>query len=150
MDVICSTYGSEVVKHPDRWHPEVMLRRSDPIAHQLVALGFARAAAQQLSRAGTIVSVGAGATVCREGERGLEAFLILDGEAQVLLGDRTVTLGPGEVVGELATLDRTRMRNATVVAATDLLALVFDVRTFAALADDPALHGALRPDRVAA
>lgn len=150
MAVICHTYGSEVGKHPDRWHPGRMLRRTDPIAHQLASLGFARAAAEQLSHGGTIIAVAAGGTLCREGERGLEAFLILDGEAQVLLADRVVPVGPGEVVGELAALDRTRTRNATVVAGTDLLVLVFDVRTFGALADVPALRSALRPERVPA
>lgn len=127
-----------------------MLRRTDPIAHQLESLGFARAAAEQLSLGGTIIAVPANDTLCREGERGLEAFLILEGEAHVLLTERVVPVGPGDVVGELAALDRSRTRNATVVAATDLLVLVFDVRTFGALADDPALRCVLRPERIAA
>ena len=127
-----------------------MLRRLDPIARQLESLGLDRVAAEQLSRAGTILSVAAGTTLCREGDRGLEAFLILDGEAEVQLTGHPVRLGPGEVVGELATLDHTRLRNATVVAATDLLVLVFDVRTFTALADRPGLRRLLRPERTAA
>lgn len=126
-----------------------MLHRTDPTAHQLVRLGFDRGAAEQLSRGGTLLAIAAGATLCREGERGLEAFLLLEGEADVRLAEHTVRLGPGEVVGELATLDSTRTRNATVVAATDLLVLVFDVRTFSALADRPALRDVLRPERIA-
>lgn len=150
MGGISNTYGQRVFNRHRRWHPDDMLRRTDPIAQQLETIGFDRTAAELLSRGGTILSVPAGATLCREGERGLEAFLVLEGDAEVILPDRRVHIGAGEVVGELATLDHTRTRNATVVAATDLLVLVFDVRTFSALADRPTLRRVLRPERVAA
>ncbi len=68
----------------------------------------------------------------------------------MLLPDRVVTLGAGDVVGELATLDPARTRNATVVATTELLVLVFDARTFNSLAREQALASILRPERSAA
>jgi CRP-like cAMP-binding protein len=124
--------------------------RNDPVAHELVSLGFERDAAIRLSFGGTLLDLPAGTTLCREGEPGLEAFLLLDGEASVLVGGNVVTLGAGDIVGELAALDATRTRNATVVAATDLRLLVFDVRTFRTLAAADELRARLLPERAAA
>lgn len=130
-------------------HP--MFRRPrDPMADHLEALDLDPTAADQLARRGTPVRVPAGRVLCAEGERGRQAFLLVDGEAHVLLPDAVVTIGAGDVVGELATLDHRRTRNATVVAHTDLEALVFDVRTFNDLAGDPALRPRLVPERPAA
>jgi CRP-like cAMP-binding protein len=100
--------------------------------------------------AGTLVSLPAGTVLCREGERGMQAFLLLEGTADVRLTDHVVTVGPGEVIGELATLDWTRTRNATVVAATEVLVLVFDAGTYRSLARDEALRHRLAPERAAA
>jgi CRP-like cAMP-binding protein len=127
-----------------------MRRRRDPITQLLRSFGISRASAERLARTGTIVVLPAGTPLCREGERGREAFVVLDGEAVVLLGDHTVTVGAGAVVGELAALDPRRVRNATVVARSEVRALVFDVRTFSALADQPELRPILRPERLAA
>ena len=125
-------------------------RRLDPIAHRLESFGLSRTAADRLSRRGTFHRLPAGTVLCREGERGLEAFLLLEGVAEVQLTDTTVRIGPGDVVGELATLDPRRTRNATVVAASDVTLLVYDARTFCSLADDEELRGHLRPERAAA
>lgn len=125
-------------------------RRQDPVATALESLELPRDVAQRLSRQGTLVQLPAGTTLCTEGERGLQAFVILDGQAQVLAHDAVITVGPGSVVGELATLDRTRTRNATVVATDDVEVLVYDVRTFADLADDPTLRTHLTPRGLAA
>lgn len=126
------------------------LHRSDPIARQLRGLGLPRPAAQRLSRSGTLLRLEDGATLCTEGERGLQAFVLLDGEARVLTRDTIIDLGPGAVVGELATVDRTRTRNATVVARGEVEVLVYDARTFQDLAGDPGLRPHLLPERAAA
>lgn len=125
-------------------------RHHDAIAEGLRQLGLPQSAADSLSRRGTEVTVPDGAALCREGERGLQAFLILEGVAKVLTLSTVVTVGPGDVVGELATLDRHRTRNATVVAHGDVKALVYDVRTFRDLAEDPVLRPRLVPERPAA
>ena len=70
----------------------------------------------------------------KEGERGTQAFLLLEGQAEVHLADEQVMVGAGDVVGELATLDPHRRRNVTVVAAGPIKVLVYDVRTYRALA----------------
>src|SRR5689334_21680672 len=69
-----------------------------------------------------------------KGERGEEAFLLLEGAATVDLGDTEVTVGPGAVIGELATLDPMARRNADVVTTEPSLVLVYDVQTFRGLA----------------
>lgn len=125
-------------------------RHPDPVVVELRALGLGRAAAEKLSSQGTVVRVRDGATLCVEGERGNQAFVILDGTAHVLVDAAVITVGPGSVVGELATLDRSRTRNATVVAAGPLDVLVYDARTFRSLAADPELHDRLAPERAAA
>lgn len=126
------------------------IRRTDPVARRLETLGMSRAAAEQLSQRGTLLQLRAGTTLCTEGERGLEAFLLVDGEAHVRGRATDVTVGPGSVIGELATLDPRRTRNADVVAETDISVLVFDVRTFRSLADQAELHAQLAPERTAA
>jgi CRP-like cAMP-binding protein len=77
-----------------------------------------------------------GAVLCTEGTAGRQAFLILEGAADVIVGDRTVaTLGPGEIVGEMAVLDH-GPRSATVIAATPIVALVFSSGELLGLIDD--------------
>ena len=72
----------------------------------------------------------AGARLVAEGARGMECFVIADGQAEVRRdGQRVAEIGPGTVVGELALLDAT-LRNADVYALTDLEVAVFDVRSF--------------------
>jgi CRP-like cAMP-binding protein len=126
------------------------LRRIDQVAHRLEDLGYPRAAARRLSTAGTLLHLDAGSVLCEEGERGTQAFLLLQGEADVHLSDGRVTVGAGDVVGELATLDPHRTRNATVVAAGPIEVLVYDVATYRALAQVDDLRSRLAPARIAA
>lgn len=76
-------------------------------------------------------------TLISEGERATDVFLILEGQAQVLLyspAGREVAvrlLGEGELFGELAALDGAP-RCAAVVAATDMRALVVNRADFLA------------------
>lgn len=125
-------------------------RRHDPVADRLEALGVHPVAAHRLSLGGTLLDVPAGTQLCAAGERGTQAFLLLEGRAEVRLADRSIEVGPGAVVGELAALDRHRSRNATVEAAEPLVLLVFDVATFRSLAEEPELHSILAPERAAA
>lgn len=122
-------------------------RRVDVVAERLEALGYHRSAARQLSMSGTLLHLDAGSVLCREGERGTQAFLLLRGEAEVQLADHPVLLGAGDVVGELATLDPRRLRNATVVAAGPMEVLVFDVATYRSLARFEELRDRLAPER---
>lgn len=93
-----------------------------------------------LRRLGDRAHYSAGDVLVKEGSRGHELFVVLDGEAQVSRGRRKLAiLGPGSYFGELAFLDPAP-RNATVTALTDLDALVISERELATLlADVPAI-----------
>jgi CRP-like cAMP-binding protein len=83
----------------------------------------------QLVRRGTTISVPAGYTLAREGRRGRELFVILEGRAQCRAGGiEQVTLGPGEVFGETVAIGN-RTHRATVVALEEMTLLVLDVGT---------------------
>ena len=125
-------------------------RRVDVVAQRLEDLGFPKEAARRLSSGGTLLHLDAGSVLCREGERGTQAFLLLRGEAHVLLDGDRVTATAGDVIGELATLDPHRLRNATVEAAGPVEVLVYDVATYRSLAQVDDLRSRLAPDRVAA
>ena len=69
-----------------------------------------------------------GKIVCRQGDPGDAAYLIIDGEADIVLEDpisgpvTVATLGANEIVGEMAILTA-EPRNATVRAKGRLIAL---------------------------
>lgn len=101
---------------------------------------------QAVARASDEVDVAAGRTLCAQGTAGREAFIILDGTAEVRRNNKKVaSLGPGACVGELALLDH-GPRTAAVVAATDLKVLVIGAREFTAIIDEipPIAHKLLR------
>lgn len=127
-----------------------MIAPRDPIARHLTSLGIDRRSASVLSTHGTVVDLEVGRVLCREGERGTQAFLLVEGEAEVTTPTAVLHMGPGEVVGELATLDPARTRNATVTTTTPVRVLVFDVGTYRFLASRGELRALLAPVRTAA
>jgi CRP-like cAMP-binding protein len=79
---------------------------------------------QEISKVATYLDVPAGRVLARQGEGGLELFILLGGTASVTRdGRRVATRTAGDVVGELAVLSH-HTRNATVVAETELQTLV--------------------------
>lgn len=73
----------------------------------------------------------AGTVLVTEGELGDQAFILIDGTADVSTsGGYVATLGAGDLVGEMALLDRSQPRSATVTARTDVTAFVVDPRSF--------------------
>lgn len=101
---------------------------------------------QAVAKASDEVTVAAGKDLCEQGQIGREAFVIVDGTAEVRRNGRKVaTLGAGDSVGELALLDH-GPRTATVTAATDMTVLVLGAREFAALIDEvpPIAHKLLK------
>lgn len=90
---------------------------------------------QTLGRASDEIEVDAGKVLCEEGKPGHEFFLILDGQAAVKRGKKTVAkLEPGRYFGELSLLDR-GPRSATVVADSPMTLLVLGQREFSGILD---------------
>lgn len=99
-----------------------------------------------VARASDEVDLPEGRVLCVQGDVGREAFVILEGSAEVRRNGTTVaTLTSGACFGELALLDN-GPRTATVVAATDLKVLVIGAREFAAIVNDvtPIAHKLLK------
>ena len=87
------------------------------------------------------LDVPAGSVLCREGERGREFFVIIEGEAEVTRGGKHLaTIGSGEFFGEIALLERV-VRTATVMATTPLSFFVINDSAFdSVLATDPSIE----------
>ena len=118
-----------------------MARRDAYIEHLTQVPLFSACSQDELrkvARRTTDIPVPEGHVLCREGERGLEFFVIVNGRAKVTRKGRKVgELGPGDFFGELALLIDAD-RNATVTALTPMEAIVLSRRDFdATLADAP-------------
>ncbi len=91
---------------------------------------------QQVAQATMEVSAPDGRVLAREGEPGHECFIVIEGEATVARkGEVVATIGPADVVGELAPLTGGQ-RTATVTAKGPVTLLVIGQREFAALLDE--------------
>lgn len=89
------------------------------------------------------VSVEVGHTLIAEGTVARQAFVILEGLAGVMVGGMQVaSLGPGELAGEVAMLDR-GSRTATVVAHTPMRLLAIGPGAFGDFARTPAAATAI-------
>jgi CRP/FNR family transcriptional regulator, cyclic AMP receptor protein len=76
-----------------------------------------------------------GKTLMREGDRGREFFVLVEGEADVRKGNRKVsTLGGGDFFGEIALVSQ-RPRTATVTTSSPVRALVVTEQSFRSLID---------------
>lgn len=76
------------------------------------------------------ITLAAGRELTREGERGSEFFVIVDGEVAIRRkGRRIDSVGGGDFVGEMSLLSG-NPRNATVVAETPVRTLVVTRRDF--------------------
>jgi CRP/FNR family transcriptional regulator, cyclic AMP receptor protein len=74
-----------------------------------------------------------GKELIREGDRGREFFVLLEGSADVRKGNRKIrSLGDGDFFGEIALVAHTP-RTATVVARSPIRALVITDRAFKSL-----------------
>jgi CRP/FNR family transcriptional regulator, cyclic AMP receptor protein len=71
-----------------------------------------------------------GRHLARQGEVGREAFIVVEGEVEIVRdGVPVARLGRGEVVGELALLGDW-YRTADIVAVDEVEVVVFDARSF--------------------
>ena len=100
------------------------------------------------------VRAGKGRALVEKGTRSTDVFFLVDGQAQVLLyssNGREVcvnTIGPGDVIGEIAALDG-EPRSASVVASTDIEVLVMRTSDFMACVDSSPAAGVWLARRLA-
>jgi CRP-like cAMP-binding protein len=118
-----------VTLRPKRKDAKVDLLRGVPL--------FSACSKRELSRVASLadqVEVPKGKVLTREGEPGSEFFVVVEGQARVVVGGRgrLSPLGPGASFGEMSLLDR-GPRTATVQAETDMHLLVLDARSFSSL-----------------
>jgi CRP-like cAMP-binding protein len=123
------------------------MRRRDPVVELLRRVpGMADAPDKDLSALVPLVDVlevEAGRTLARQGTRGREACVVVEGRGDILIdGELVATVGPGEFVGEMAMLDE-GPRTATVRARTAMRVLVIGPRAFETFADHPAAGRAM-------
>ena len=80
---------------------------------------------RQLARLVDQVTAAAGETLVAQGEPGYEFLMLEDGTADVIQDGQVInTVGPGDFFGELAVLDSGVPRSASVVATSELRAIV--------------------------
>jgi len=81
------------------------------------------------------IDIAVGQRLTREGVAGQEAFVVVDGDAEVFVdGEAVATVGPGDFVGEMAMLD-IGPRTATVRAKTQMRVLVIGPQAFGAFVE---------------
>lgn len=99
----------------------------------------------ELARSATRTREPKGMVFSKEGERGDELVVLLEGEVEVRRdGEVLATLGPGEHFGEMALLDDSARRSATVVATTPVVVAYVSRHHFdTLLASSPELHDAV-------
>jgi CRP-like cAMP-binding protein len=91
---------------------------------------------QQIAQIADEIDLRVGKEMTRQGERGREFFVLLEGDAEVVKDGRSInTLGAGDFFGEIA-LVSDRPRTATVTATSPVRALVITDRAFRCLLED--------------
>jgi CRP/FNR family transcriptional regulator, cyclic AMP receptor protein len=103
--------------------------------------GLSRKELVQLARMSDDLEVPAGTVLCKEGDRGREFFVLVEGKVDVARkGRRVAMLGAGDFVGEISLLEQTP-RTATVTAKTPLRFFVLTPRDFRqVVADNPSVE----------
>ena len=94
---------------------------------------LSRKGLEDVARIADEIDLPAGKVMAKEGDRGREFFVLIEGEANVTKGDRSInTMKEGDFFGEIALV--TKMpRTASVTATTDVHVLVITERDFGAL-----------------
>ncbi len=93
--------------------------------------------ARKLAEHGELLEFAKGETIILEGEGDNDVFFILTGNADVTIKkSKVATRTAGDSVGEMAILNPTEPRSATVIATSNVIALKVAEPRFAQLADE--------------
>jgi len=117
-------HGGEGVSHSDS-------DKADRLATVELFRLFDRRHLEELARITEETSVEKGAVLCEQGRVATECWIVVEGEAEVELGDGKLVgvIGPGEAIGEMGLLDHLP-RSATVRARTPMSVYRIDGRRF--------------------
>lgn len=116
-----------------------MLRRNDKV--ELIKkvplfAGCSKHELEQIAQIADEIDLSAGKEMTREGSRGREFFVLLEGDADVTKGGSSINkLGAGDFFGEIALVSDSP-RTATVTATSPVRALVITDRSFRRLLDE--------------
>jgi CRP/FNR family cyclic AMP-dependent transcriptional regulator len=115
-------------------------RGSAAFAQVPLFAGLSRRHLRRLADNADEAEVASGATIVQDGDPGDSFFVILQGEAKVVRGSRTISvMGPGEFFGEISLLDG-GPRTASVVADTPVVVARISKRAFDRMVlDEPGL-----------
>jgi CRP-like cAMP-binding protein len=106
----------------------------EQLANVQLFSGLTEPQLQRVSKIAVRSHEAAGAPLTREGERGDEFVVVLEGTVEVRHGGRVVaTLGAGDHFGEIALVDGQAKRTATVVATTPVTVAYFGRHEFSSL-----------------
>jgi len=116
-----------------------VLRRNQKIELLRKVPLFALCSNRELAELATLadeVDLRQGKELIREGARGREFFVLLEGRADVTKNGRRINrMGAGEFFGEIALVARSPIRTATVTAMTPVRVLVITAQNFRRLLD---------------
>jgi protein phosphatase len=111
-----------------------VLRRNQKIELLRKVPLFSRCSKRELAEIATLadeVDLREGKELIRDGARGREFFVLLEGRADVIKnGKRINEMGPGEFFGEIALVAPSPVRTATVKATTPVRVLVVTAQNF--------------------
>ena len=95
-----------------------------------------RSAAEEAATAGEVVEVEAGKMIIEHGDFTNDVFVILSGSCSIIVNGRQIARrGPGDHVGEMAAIQPTQARSASVVTAEQTVVLKLSEAAFAVLAE---------------
>jgi DNA-binding SARP family transcriptional activator len=120
---------------------------NDPVTEQLRRVpALSTLSSRQLTRLARlidVISVPSGQILTQQGKFGQQAFIVLEGSAEVIIsGSLRRTVGPGEFVGEMAMIER-QPRTATVIAKTPMRIGVIGPQSWGAFMDEPGVARAI-------
>jgi CRP-like cAMP-binding protein len=110
--------------------------KADLISKVPLFAGLSKKQLSQVAQIADEIDLPKGRVLIREGDRGREFFVLLEGEVEILQGgERIRTMRDGDFFGEVALISDVP-RVATVTALTPLRVLVIRDREFEALVED--------------